>query len=261
MSKNFYDILGVKKTATQDEIKKAYRELCKKYHPDKNGGDDSKIKAVNEAYETLGDETKRRQYDAQSSMGGGFGNGFTNGFHFNFNQMASDTRMNISISLEDAYYGCKYPISSGGRLYTVDIPKGTTNGKLLKIEGLGKSGYNIYGQKATGDLYVTVNVQNSNTMCLTTMTNGTTVLEIMHAIDWIDAILGTEITVKVFDRDVKVRVPKFTQNGGYTMVGNQGFHKYNSDELGSLRVNFIIRMPKTLTEKQIEQLQKIKESL
>lgn len=259
MSKNFYDILGVKKTATQDEIKKAYRELCKKYHPDKNGGDDTKFKEVNEAYETLGDETKRKQYDGLGSFGGF--NGFNTGFNFNFNQMASDTRMNISISLEDAYYGCKYPISSGGRLYTVDIPKGTTNGKLLKIEGLGKSGYNIYGQKATGDLYVTVNVQNSNTMCLTTMTNGTTVLEIMHAIDWIDAILGTEITVKVFDRDVKVRVPKFTQNGGYTMVGNQGFHKYNSDELGSLRVNFIIRMPKTLTEKQIEQLQKIKESL
>ena len=75
MSKNFYDVLGVSKTATQDEIKKAYRELCKKYHPDKQGGDDTKIKEINEAYATIGDETKRKEYDMQNSMGGfgGFG--------------------------------------------------------------------------------------------------------------------------------------------------------------------------------------------
>ena len=108
---------------------------------------------------------------------------------------------------------------------------------------------------------MTVLVQNSDKFSLTSMTNGTSVLEMMYGIDWIDAILGTEITVKVFDRDVKVRVPKLTQNGGYTMVGNQGFPKFNSDELGPLRVNFIIRMPKKLTDEQMEHLRKIKESL
>lgn len=263
MSKNFYDVLGVKKTATQDEIKKAYRELCKKYHPDKNGGDDTKIKEVNEAYDTLGDEEKRRQYDSQSSFGGGFGSGFGRGGFGSgfFRQMASDIRMNITISLEDAYYGCKYPANVNGKLYSIDIPKGITNGKMLKIQGLGTSGYNIYGQPATGDLLVHVSVQNTDKMCLTSMSNGTVVLELMHAVDWIDAILGAEITVKVFDRDVKVRVPKFTQNGGYTMVGGQGFHKYDSDELSSLKVNFIVRMPKSLTDSQMEHLRKIKESM
>lgn len=259
MAKNFYDILGIKKNATQDEIKKAYRELCKKYHPDKNGGDDTKIKEVNEAYETLGDENKRRQYDAQSSYGfGGFGNG---GFNFNFHQMASDVRMSITISLEDAYNGCKYPTMVNGKLFTINIPRGVTNGKMLRIVGLGKSGFDIYGNQAVGDLIVTVNVQNTEKMYLTNMTNGTTLLEIIHAVDWIDAILGSEITIKVFDRDVKIRVPKYTQNGGYTMVGKQGFPKYDSDELGSLRVNFVIRMPKSLTDEQIKNLQKIKESL
>lgn len=264
MSKNYYDILGVKKTATQDEIKKAYRELCKKYHPDKNGGDDTKIKEVNEAYETLGDEEKRKKYDSTSSFGGGFNgfNGFNNGgFSFKFNQMASDIRMNITISIEDAYYGCKYPVSVNGKLYSVDIPKGIVNGKVLKLAGMGTNGYDVYGRPATGDLLLHISVQNSDKMCLTTMTNGTTVLEIMHGVDWIDAILGSEITIKVFDRDVKVRVPKYTQNGGYTMVGSQGFHKYNSDELGSLKVNFIVRMPKSLTDEQIKYLQKVKESL
>ena len=257
MSKNFYDVLGVKKTATQDEIKKAYRDLCKKYHPDKNGGDDSKIKEVNEAYATLGDEQKRKEYDSQG-MGGGFGgfNGF-NGFNFNFRQMASDLSMTINISLEDAYYGCKHPVSVNGKLYTIDIPKGVTNGKMLKIEGLGQSGYNIYGQPATGDLIVKINVQNTDKLYL----NNNGLLEMMCAVDWIDAILGSEMTVKVFDRDVKVRIPRYTQNGGYTLVGGQGFHKYNSDERGSLKVNFIIRMPKSLTDEQIKNLQKVKESL
>ena len=169
--------------------------------------------------------------------------------------------MTVSVTIDEAYYGCKCPISANGKFYSVDIPKGVTNGKMLRIPGLGKSGYNIYGQQATGDLLVTVNVQNTDKFCLTTMTNGNVLLEMMQGVDWIDAILGSEITVKVFDRDVKVKIPKFTQNGGYTMVGNQGFHKYNSDELGSLRVNFIVRMPKELTDEQIELLKKIKESL
>ena len=198
-----------------------------------------------------------QQYDSPG-MGSGFGgfNGF-NGFNFNFRQMASDLKMAITISLEDAYYGCKYPVNINGKVYSIDIPKGITNGKMLKIEGLGQSGYKIYGQQATGDLIVKINVQSTDKLYL----NNNGLLEMVCGVDWIDAILGSEMTVKVFDRDVKVRIPRYTQNGGYTLVGNQGFHKYNSDECGTLKVNFIIRMPKSLTDEQINNLKKVKESL
>ena len=254
--KNYYDVLGVSKTATQDEIKKAYRELCKKYHPDKHGGDDTKIKEINEAYSVIGDEQKRKEYDAQSSgfNFGGFGNG---GFNFRNFQLASDINVSIKISLEEAYSGCKHPININGKIYAVDVPKGTPNGKMLIIKGLGKSGCDIYGNPKTGDLIVKVNVQNKDNITL----NPNGILEVLYVVDWIDAILGGENEIDVFDKKVKIRIPKFTQNGGYTIIGGKGFRKFNSDECGSLKVNFLIRMPKTLTDEQIQELEKIKESL
>lgn len=258
MNKNYYDVLGVSKTATQDEIKKAYRNLCKKYHPDKNNGDDTKIREINEAYAVIGDEEKRKEYDGQNSMGGfsGFGKGF-GGFNFNFRNMARDYNVNITISIEEAYFGCKHTVNVNGKFYEVDIPKGTPNGKVLRVEGLGQSGYDIYGRPAKGDLIVTVNVKNTDTISL----NDRGILEVLYVVDWIDAILGGEDEITLFDRKEKIRIPKYTQNGGYTIIGGKGFRKYNSDECGSLKINFLIRMPRNLTDQQINELKKIKESL
>lgn len=104
MAKNFYDILGVSKTASEGEIKKAYRALAHKYHPDKTGGDEAKFKEVNEAYQVLSNKEKRAQYDqfgqtfnGASGGSGGFNSGFggfdfsqfqqgggSQGFEFNF---------------------------------------------------------------------------------------------------------------------------------------------------------------------------------
>jgi molecular chaperone DnaJ len=98
MSKDFYKILGVDKNASQDDIKKAFLKLAHQYHPDKTGGDDSKFKEINEAYQVLGNAEKRKQYDQFGQTfngaggfnpGAGFGNqgfgGFQNGQGFNIN--------------------------------------------------------------------------------------------------------------------------------------------------------------------------------
>ncbi len=83
MAKNYYEILGVKKDASKEEIKKAFRTLAHKYHPDKSGGDEAKFKEASEAYAVLSDDTKRGQYDQYGSAmpGGGGGNPFE-GFDF-----------------------------------------------------------------------------------------------------------------------------------------------------------------------------------
>jgi molecular chaperone DnaJ len=90
MSKDYYEILGVNKGATKDEIKKAFYKLAHKYHPDKKEGDEKKFKEVNEAYQTLSDDDKRSKYDQFGSqyanMGGGQGGGFGGFEGFDFSQ-------------------------------------------------------------------------------------------------------------------------------------------------------------------------------
>lgn len=87
MAKDLYEILGVARGATDDEIKRAYRKLAQKHHPDRNKGDktsEGKFKEINAAYEVLSDKKKRAQYDqfGESAFGGGGGQGFPGGFDF-----------------------------------------------------------------------------------------------------------------------------------------------------------------------------------
>lgn len=262
MNKNYYEILGVAENATQDEIKKAYRTLSKKYHPDRNKNNpeaEQKFKEVNEANSVLGDENKRKEYDFQRNnpFGGGFnpfdifmGGGMNGGFR----QMASDINMRLSVTLEEAYYGCKKPIRVGVKHFNVDIPKGVTTGRILRLSGLGVKGFDRYGNEAKGDLIITVFVQNTDKMWL----NEDGTLEIMYAVNWLDAILGSEQEVDIFDKIVKFKVPRYTQNGGYSIISNKGFPKFKQDGCGNIKMNYIIKMPKSLSPEQINLLEKIK---
>ena len=261
MKKNYYDILGVNKNASQEDIKKAYRNLSKKYHPDKNGGDDIKFKEINEAYDTLGDETKRKQYDNPNPFAGFGSNG--GGFTWSWNshnsrQMPQNYEVNIEISLTEAYYGCNRNIRIGTKNFNVDIPKGITSGKVLVYAGQGGKGYDpLTGQEKYGDLYVKVNVRSTDKMYL----NSDGTLEMMVAIDWIDAILGCDMDLDVFDKTIKIRVPKYTQNGGYILSAGNGFQKYKSNGYTNLKVNFIVKMPKTLKQSQNDMLETIRNEI
>ena len=262
MKKNYYDVLGVNKNASQDEIKKAFRSLSKKYHPDKNGGDDSKFKEINEAYDTLGDESKRREYDNPNHFGsfGSNGGGFSwwGNMYNNARPMPQNIEAHIELSLTEAYYGCKKNIRVGSKTINADIPKGVTTGKTIVYTGQGGKGYDpVTGHVKYGDLYIKISVRSTDKMYL----NNDGTLEMVIAIDWIDAILGCDMELDVFDKTVNVRVPKYTQNGGYVLSAGKGFPKYKSTEYTNLKVNFIVKMPKTLTQSQVDALELIREEM
>ena len=248
--KDYYSILGVDRHATQDEIKKAFRKLSMKYHPDKNNGDDTMFKEINEAYSTIGDEKKRREYDFKKNSN------IFNGFRTA--KPPTNISIKISISIEEAYYGCKKVINVGIKTYNVDIPKGTTPGKVLKLSGLGGAGFDMNGNYINGDLLIFVDVQNSDKYYIDK--DGT--IEMMFAVDWLDAILGANVETKFFDRKISFKIPKYSQNGGFIIVPKQGFPKFKSDsEYGNIKINFIIKMPKRLNSKQMELLKKVKNEI
>jgi molecular chaperone DnaJ len=123
MSKDYYKILQVKETASDDEIKKAYKKLAMQYHPDRNPNDKSaedKFKDINEAYEVLGDSKKRHNYD---NYGSADTNGFQNmndifsSFFGNQQQQnqAEDAQIQVELTMEEMYHGCKKKVKT--RLY------------------------------------------------------------------------------------------------------------------------------------------------
>jgi molecular chaperone DnaJ len=141
MAKDYYEALGVDKSATPEQIKSAYRKLAKQYHPDLNEGDEQaaqKFKEINEAYQVLGDEKKRQQYDqfGSSAFDGSAGGGFSGGFQgfegfdgfsdifesffggggnrgarsYNGPQRGADVRVNLRIEFEEAAFGVRKEI-------------------------------------------------------------------------------------------------------------------------------------------------------
>jgi molecular chaperone DnaJ len=102
---NFYNVLGVNENATQEELKKAYRKLAIEHHPDK-GGSEEQFKKISEAYDTLGDENKRRQYDNQKNNPFGSGNPFEDFFNGGYRprkRTAPDTIIDVTISVLESY--------------------------------------------------------------------------------------------------------------------------------------------------------------
>ncbi|WP_024791933.1 DnaJ family protein [Lebetimonas sp. JS138] len=176
MAKSLYEVLGVSESASQDEIKKAYRKLARKYHPDicKKPECEEKFKEINTAYEILGDAQKRKQYDAMGDnmfngqnfqdfyrqhkdvdleeilsqiFGEGFGasRGFGGFGGFGFEGFGGgfepdlDVHARIQIPFDLAIKGGVYTINYNGEAIKVKIPSGLKSGQKLRIRGKGKS--------------------------------------------------------------------------------------------------------------------------
>lgn len=269
---NYYDTLGVAETASQDEIKSAYRKLAMQFHPDRNQGNaeaEAKFKKINEAYGTLGDPQHRSQYDHQRKFGGHpGGNPFQNGgfdFNFNFggdindiiNQFFNqgftqrptrnrDFTFNLHISLEDAFTGKATPVqfSVNGTDYNlnVNIPAGIENGARIRYQGHGdRSNPNV----PPGDLYIQVQIlehpifrrQGPN-------------LQMEIELDALQAVIGYTQTIQCIDgNSVQLTIPPGTQHGAVLRLRERGMpNRHNGQPRGDCFVGIRIRVPTDLSE-------------
>jgi len=178
MNKDYYKILGVSKTASADELKRAYRKLAHQYHPDKAGKQhEDKFKEINEAYQVLSDPQKRARYDQYGSAEGpsgfggqyggsqgfegfdfngfGFGGGIGDIFESVFSQAFSQVQAEVAIPLTSALLGDKIQLQTSNReTITLDIPAGTQDGTNFRFRGKGNQ-----TKRGRGDLIITVRVQ------------------------------------------------------------------------------------------------------
>lgn len=270
-----YSTLGVNKNASADEIKKAYRSLAMKHHPDR-GGDQVKFQKIQEAYDTLGDDQKRQEYDFGQANPGGhqfhfhtgnnpfndiFGGGFgPGGFHFNFGQRPrqqnSTVAITVEISLEEAYTGksldAEIQLGNGKRkLINVDIPAGVDNNSQIRYQGMGDDA--ITGIPP-GDLIINIRIRPHQRY---KREGANLILEQSMSV-W-DAILGMDITFSTLDgRQLTVTVPPGSQPETLLMCKNEGMTDIHSRQKGNLYVKLKIQIPKNLTDAQKHKIIELK---
>ncbi len=281
--KDYYNLLGVSKSASQDEIRRAFRKLAAKYHPDKNPNNpaaEEKFKEINEAYTVLSDEEKRKFYDAygtadgrpsfsgrattnvdpsqfgdfsdffQSLFGGGFsGGGFSGGSPFSSFQghataQPQSTEANINIPLEKAYHGGSTTISVGGRHIEVTIPKGTYEGAKLRLRRQAPSG---------GDLYLVVKLEPHPTLKL----DGDDIRVKVSVPDY-TAVLGGTVRVPTLDGAVEMNLPPKTQTGRTLRLKGKGWSKRDGTR-GDAYAEINVTIPSELSEAQKELYKQLKE--
>ena len=247
--KDYYKILGVSRDVPQDELKKAYRKLARKYHPDvsKEANAEAKFKEIGEAYEALKDPEKRAQYDQFGSSyqhgqsfnpppgwggpgGAGMGGGnFSSFFESMFSgggmggndqffAQGEDVNAKITVSLEDAFNGAKKSIRRpGGANQTgtinVKIPAGITSGKKIRLAGQGKAGA---GGEA-GDLFLEINIANH---ALYQVEDKDVIINLPIS-PW-EAALGAKVTVPTLAGKINLTIPSNAKSGQKMRLKGRG---------------------------------------
>ena len=268
MSKSLYDTLGVSQNASADEIKKAYRRLARKYHPDinKEAEAEEKFKEINAAYEILSDSAKKTQYDQYGDSmfggqnfhdfaqgqgganlddilrsmfgGGGMGaggfSGFSQGgFSGGFGGMPDlDVNAKITIPFNVAVLGGKHSVSYGGESFDVKVPAGIKNGEKLRIRNKGKS---FQGQR--GDMILSVDVSESPEYERV----GNDLVKIID-IPLKTALFGGKIKVNTLYKEITLKVKSGTKNNQKFRVKGFGAMNRKAGVKGDLylKANVII---------------------
>ena len=292
--KDYYKVLGVAKAATQDEIKKAYRKLAVKYHPDKNPDNkeaEAKFKEINEAYDVLGDADKRKKYDElgmnwkqYEQMGRQGGNPFGGGQY----QYSGDFDGGDFSDFFSQFFGGGSSFSGGAKRgrgaargsdlqteFEISLEEayhGTNRVIQLENEKLrvstkpgaydgqqlrikGKGGKGST-PTANGDLFVNIRVRPHHRF-----TRDGDDLRSTHDIDLYTAVLGGEAIVETLTGQVKVQIAPGTQNNKTIRIKGKGMPVYGKEGvLGDLYIQLRILIPVTLTTEQkrlFEELRKI----
>lgn len=280
--KDYYKILGLETNkVTIDEIKNAFREQAKKYHPDVNAGSqaEERFKDINEAYRILSHSSSKRKYDRvwYSHVGKRldrekqkeerevrpdlltllFGIVKSNKKETNkkIPIKGENVETEITIDVEQAFYGSNKKIqlrAIDGKMKTfnIKVPAGIRNGEKIRLIGQGKRGQN--GGK-TGDLFIKVNIENTKQYRL----HGYDIYTDLWLAPW-EAVLGTRVTIDTIDDTANVYIPQGIRSGEKIRIKQKGY-KDGKGGRGDLIAEIKIVVPKNPSEEELELYQKIKE--
>lgn len=261
-----YSILGVDKTSSHDEIKKSYRRLAKEHHPDKNGGDDTRFKEIAEAYEKIGDESSRQQWDATSNfqnfsgfdgrvnMSDLFDQVFGNAFNSSRQSTkGSDLRLDLHLSFDEAYHGTSKQFTVNGQDLRVDFKPGLKSGMKLRIAGKGQP-HQFNSTLPNGDLIIHVHVIHNSNWIL----QGDDIWVELN-INWYDIFLGTKVSVDTPSGQLYINIPENSYPGKTLRIKDRGYPIYNTDKKGALlcKLNPIYN---ELNHDQLEYIKKVKDT-
>lgn len=281
--KNYYKILGLTKNtkSTQEEIKSAYREQAKKYHPDVNVDNknaEERFKDINEAYRTLSDQIQKKKYDRSwnNYIGKKIQKAKMSEKEIKVNDIVSmffggniskkseeeekepirgqNIEVQIDISVKEAFEGTHKKISFNNekeknKIIEIYIKPGIKNGEVIRAEGKGKNGKN--GGK-NGDLLAKINIANSGMYKLI----NNDIYENLYITPW-DAALGAKLPVNGIDGELSILIPKGTQSGDKISIPNKGYY-ITEKERGNLVIVTKVVIPKKLSEKEKDLILKLK---
>ncbi len=270
MAKSLYTTLEINESASESEIKKAYRKLARQYHPDvnKDPSAEEKFKEINSAYEILSDKEKKQQYDMQGdamfggqnyhdfsrnhggagsgsmedilremfSQGGGGGNPFGGGGFGGggFQQEVNlDMETNVTIPFVVSILGGSHSVAVNGDRFDIKIPAGVNTGEKMRVKGKGHA----QGGRV-GDLFLKITVAASPEY----EREGDDLVKTFD-VPLSAALFGEKIAIQTLEKEIKLKVPQNTKNGQRFRVKEMGAMNRKTKTRGNLYLKANIVLP------------------